>query len=641
MRHLLPIALLCWCTAARAQEVPDTVHLHEVVVQPVRTQRFATGYKRVVLDSAAMARHRFTDLAELLRDESTLFIKNYGPGSLATPSLRGSGAGHTAILWNGFNLGSPMNGQLDLSLVPTALAERVEVDYGGAGALWGSGAVGGAVQLIDRPRFGRGVGVDVGAALGSFGEQHQRIRAEWSADRAVSSIAFFHDAAHNDFPYVGPAAQESGEQRQTHAELRRSGVVASSAYRIGERQQLALHYWYQQSDREVPPTLMEPASTARQMDRSHRATAEWSRKGRHADAFLRAAWFDEQLHWYGQANDSAALSRSRSFITEGEMRLPLHGRQQVAFGVGLTGDVARSDGYPQGHGRVRTALFASYRVEAFKGRSATSLSVRQEAVDGAAVPFTWSLGSELQVLGGLAVRANVSRLYRIPTFNDLYWVPGGDPDLLPESGYGGELGAQLERRISRSLTLKGDIAWFQRTMDNWIIWLPSGSYWTPRNLMQVWSRGVELQAGVEWKTGSSSVRLQGQTSYVVSTNERATSANDASVDRQLIYVPMYSGHGRLSWRHRAMSASVGAEHTGYRYTSTDNSSFLPPYWLVDATLGYRVRAGHSCQLELLLHGFNLLATEYQVVAGRPMPLRSFRAGVNLHFNAPRQRAENP
>ena len=101
------------------------------------------------------------------RNESPIFIKSYGLGSLATTSFRGGSASHTAILWNGFNLGSPMNGQLDLSLVPVSLANNVSIQYGGAGALWGSGAVGGAILLNSEPEFDQGLTVDAGTAFGS------------------------------------------------------------------------------------------------------------------------------------------------------------------------------------------------------------------------------------------------------------------------------------------------------------------------------------------------------------------------------------------------------------------------------------------------------------------------------------------
>jgi iron complex outermembrane receptor protein len=171
-------------------------------------------------------------------------------------------------------------------------------------------------------------------------------------------------------------------------------------------------------------------------------------------------------------------------------------------------------------------------------------------------------------------------------------------------------------------------------MRNWIIWLPAGSYWQPRNLMEVWSRGVEFNGDVGRSIGRTRVKLGVMTSYVRSTNQRATSVNDASVGKQLIYVPMYSGGGRLSARRGAFSAGVDVHYTGYRYTSSDNRSFLSPYWLANADAAWRFHAGRKCLLSFGLQAFNLFDEQYQVMLNRPMPMRSFQATLRMQFHQP-------
>src|SRR4051812_12993113 len=103
---------------AQKETTDSSFHLKEVIVTSNRLVNFSAGTKVNDIDSLALAQHNSTNLADLLADESPVFIKSYGLGSLATTSFRGGSANHTAILWNGFNINSPMNGQLDLSLVP-------------------------------------------------------------------------------------------------------------------------------------------------------------------------------------------------------------------------------------------------------------------------------------------------------------------------------------------------------------------------------------------------------------------------------------------------------------------------------------------------------------------------------------------
>lgn len=638
-------ALILFCTllagrSACAQQLADSILLRDVVVTASPRSDLASGLKVQEVDSATLARFRSADLATLLAQESPIFIKSYGQGSLATTSFRGGSANHTAILWNGFNLGSPMTGQIDLALIPVGLADQVRIQYGGAGALWGSGAVGGTVQLNSRPGFGRGLTVEAGTAFGSFGDRRQQVHVALGKQRWASSIRLFNAAARNDFEYVNTAERGSPKQRQQHAETAQYGVLAEQTYRINARQRINAHLWYQHNERNVPPTLLQEHSTARQQDESWRITTEWQRTGEKVKSHVRAAGFEEHLHWYGTGTDSAAYSRTRTFIAEGELRIALAAGHQLHLGVNNTFAQASSAGLPGEPEQNRTALFAAYKLRDRQERAETTLSLRQEVVAGEAVPFTWSLGSAYTLRKGIVVKGNASRVYRLPTFNDLYWTPGGNPALLPESGYSGELGLAGKGQLARGLEGMAEATMYLRSVDNWIIWLPRAAYWSPMNIMHVRSRGVELRGMLAAQVRSITIKLQGMTNYVLSTNETATTANDASVGKQLIYVPMYSGHGRLSVGYKELLITAGANYTGYRYTSTDNRAFLEPYVLLDAGLSYRLAQGRKYVASLHAQCNNLLDARYEVMRSRPMPLRSFQVGLNLRFNQP-PRAPEP
>ena len=121
-------ALLAAGPAAHAQAPrparPDTLlserrnRLPEARVRAVRPERFAVGSQRLEVDSAALAQYRGGTAADVLGARLVLYIKNYGPGQLATLSLRGTSAQHTAVLWNGLNIALPTLGQNDLALLP-------------------------------------------------------------------------------------------------------------------------------------------------------------------------------------------------------------------------------------------------------------------------------------------------------------------------------------------------------------------------------------------------------------------------------------------------------------------------------------------------------------------------------------------
>jgi iron complex outermembrane receptor protein len=419
-------------------------------------------------------------------------------------------------------------------------------------------------------------------------------------------------------------------------------VLAENHFRINDRQQMNVRFWYQSSDRNIPPTMLQASSAAKQQDASYRVTSEWQRTGAKVKTSVRAAYFDEQLRWFAFADELSSLSRSQNVIAEAEAKVHLTADQTINVGVNNTFAQAVSDGYPDRPQQNRTALFGSYQLNALRKRLLSTLSARQELIGAKLVPFTFSLGSEYVCTNWLTTKANVSKVYRVPTFNDLYWKPGGNPELLPESGFSGDVGLAAKWvPTGKRYTLTAEVTAFHRRIENWIIWLPGPSYWSPQNIMNVWSRGIESRSEVGVRMRKALVKVGVMTNYVVSTNEQAKTMNDASVGKQLIYVPMYSGSAKLSIMYKAFSATYMMTYTGYRYTSTDNRQFLEPYTLANAAIAYELKPGRRYKVSLLAQAFNLFDEAYEVMLSRPMPLSNYQFGVRVNFDQPLKRNPLP
>lgn len=174
---------------------------------------------------------------------------------------------------------------------------------------------------------------------------------------------------------------------------------------------------------------------------------------------------------------------------------------------------------------------------------------------------------------------------------------------------------------------------FNRNIDNWIIWLPTQGYWTPQNIMKVWSRGLE--ADVVFTTEISKVKftLSAMTSYVLSTNEQSKTANDASVGKQLIYVPKFKVNGKFSVEYQGFKLLYRHNYTSARYTSTDNSDELPAYHVASIRLSKKLQI-QSWELSAFVEIENLYNENYQVILSRPMPLRSYCGGITVQFSKP-------
>lgn len=621
-----------------AQEnVADTIRqLNVVEVSTSRLILFSNANKSETLDSALLDRYTSSNLADILLNESQIFIKSYGLGSLASSSFRGSGANHTSVLWNGFNLQSPMNGIIDLSLIPANFMNNVAIQYGGAGALWGTGAVGGSIHLSNFSENNKGLTVSTTSSFGSFSDKQQQVNAEFSKKRLISSLKVFNHDAKNDFPFINSAQYGKPQQKQTNAELKEYGFLQENYFTINNYQKINTRLWYQSNDRNIPPSMTQNISVSNQKDEFYRATAEWQRVKEKLTLLIRAAYFDEFLSFTDSLINIENKSRTKVFISEGETRFSISKYDLLNIGVNNTYSEAITKDYVENAHQNRTAVFASYKLHSKNNDWDAVLSARQEFIENKTIPIAPSIGIKGKILRHFYIKANAAKHYRIPTFNDLYWAQGGNPNLLPENGWSEE--ASLEhlynlKKVSWELSATA----FNRNIDNWIIWLPNNyGIWSPENILTVWSRGLEYKAKINFRKNKFNFQLSGLYNYILSTNEKASTANDASLDKQLIYVPIQNVQGSMTVVYRGTMINYTQIYTGYRYTLSDNSKYLKPYSVANIQVSQTFLIGTS-KIKVFAQFNNLWNETYQVLAYRAMPLFNYQIGLSMLFNQPNKK----
>ena len=119
---------------------------------------------------------------------------------LASPSFRGTSAGHTAVFWNGLPINSISLGQSDLSILPIQAIDQAEVHFGSSGALFGNEAIGGSVHLGTKTQFGQGFKGQLSQTFGSFGLSNSAISAGFSGKSFSTQTKVYRQFAQNDFP---------------------------------------------------------------------------------------------------------------------------------------------------------------------------------------------------------------------------------------------------------------------------------------------------------------------------------------------------------------------------------------------------------------------------------------------------------
>ena len=610
----------------------DTTLLKEVSVVKNRSSKFAVGSQIFNIDSTQLKSYQGQSLTEVLQFESGIYLKHYSPGNLASTSFRGGNASQTALTWNGFNINSPLNGIFDLSLFPVSAFDEVKVQPGASSALWGSGAVGGSIHLSHKPNFKPHFNVSIGSQVGSFGFHQENVGIDFGSKKLSHRLMVLNQFAENDFEYINPFTNVKETQRNNQVSTR--ALLSENNFSLNPKNLISLNWWYQQTDRNTPPTLFE-TTLANQTDDVSRLTAEWFHQLKKGELKIRGAWFSELQDYTNLTDDTSYFNNNQTFIGEAEFSRKLNAGFNLDLGLNQTSFLADVQSY-------KSEPIWQHRQSAFAGLSKSlftkidlSVMLRQEVIDQQTAPFTYTIGAAWKIHKGLSLKAQHSKVYRTPTLNDFYWAPGGNPNLESEEGNAQEL-SLIWQHAKKSWSWQVALSAFNRHIENWIIWQPQSGIWTPQNLLEVHSRGWETNSYLQWQKGKFGFRLNLITNYTVSTNEKASRANDESVGKQLIYTPIYSGTAGLEVKYSKITVRYNHSYTGYTYTTSDHSEWLDPYQLASLYIAYSPKwkkVGGS----LFLRINNIWNEDFQVVRNRPMPGINYSIGINLNLKLNHQK----
>lgn len=632
------------------------------------------GIQQTKFDSVALKENIALSMADVLAFNSSIFVKSYGRATLSTVAFRGTSPSHTQVTWNGMRINNPMLGMTDFSMIPSYFIDDASLLHGTSSVNETGGGLGGSVKLATKPADARGFGLQYIQGIGSFGTFDEFLRLTYGDDRWQLSTRAVLSASPNDYKYRNRDKKENiydeekhiiGQyypiERNRNASYRDLHLLQEVYYNTGRGDRFGLNAWYVDSDRDLPMLTTSYADEQlfenTQRERTFRSVLTWDHLRSDWKIGARAGYIHTWMG-YDYKNDlgngtMAPMTRSRSRIdtfygqAEGEYSIG----SRWLFTASLTAhqhlvesadkNIIRQDGhtavvgYDKGRIELSGALSAKWRpVERF----GLSLVLREElygTVWSPVIPALF-LDGVLSKRGNLVAKASVSRNYRFPTLNDLYFLPGGNPDLKKESGWTYDAGLSFAVGEAGKYRLTGSATWFDSHIDDWILWLWTvKGFLSPVNIKDVHAYGVELHADLsaalseQWK-----LDLDATYSWTPSINVgEPLTEGDRSIGKQLPYIPEHSATltAQLAWR----SWSLLYKWCCYsrRYTLTSNAKTLTggqlmPYYMSNLTLG-REFALRWADLSLKGSVNNLLNEEYISVLSRPMPRINFEVFIGI------------
>jgi len=601
----------------------DTVVLAVVEVYAPPLDRFAQGQKITTWDRKELEKFKNRALADLLQEQSPVFVRQYGAGMLSSPSFRGTSAGHTALFWNGLPINSPSLGQSDLSILPVAAIDQVSLQFGNAGALFGNEAIGGSLHLQTIPEFSKGFQTSFSQQFGSFGTLNTHLQGSYSNKKISASTKLYRDFSKNNFRYKDLGQLGTPEVIEDHAQFDQKGFVQDLAWNFRVKNQIKTSIWYNQANREIQP-VMGSNTNDLQQDRSIRGVLDYFRFGAGSVLNFKVGIVQDKLLFNG------SLSQTKQYFLGGDWDKAFSEKWTVKGGIRFTQIQADLSTYSTNDQRIEA--YQSVRFNTSENLS-FSMNLREFFYKNKWAPFTPSLGMDWKLVEtkrqSLLLKASVGKGFKVPTLNDRYWSPGGNPNLLSEESLSGELG--LTHQLNGDVYWENSLTYYHMKVDNWIIWLPQGSVWTPDNIRKVSNRGIEYEAALKGEFGSWNWKFDWSYAWNRAVSTKGIGAGDPVVGKQLPYTPQHQANGRINLAWNSFGTFLGTFFVGERSVTADNPRLMKSFQLFQMGFSYQKIAFGKIRVPLSFQINNLFNHEYQVLFLRAMPGRSFQFNLSINL----------
>lgn len=674
MKQLLGCFVVVFVQHAYAQSVEkagdsvplDSVrHLYEVTVTAHRDKGGSSIIPVQQLKGKELERLSVHSVADAMRYFAGVQIKDYGGiGGLKTVNVRSLGTNHTGVFYDGIQLGNAQNGQIDLGRFSLDNMEALQLYNGEKSDLLQTAkdyASASTVYLQTRkPLFAthKRYNLNVAMKAGSFDTYNQSLLWEQKLTEKLSaqlSGEYMSTSGRYKFSY----AKKNGYDT---TEVRRNGDVSAlraEAALFGKSKDgewRAKVYFYN-SERGFPgASVREEPGKYRHQDRQWdtsvfgQGTFRRNFTNRYSLLLNTKVAYD-YLHYLSDPRLDVTTMYTDNHYRQSEAYLSAAHLYQIRtwWQVSLSNDVQYNylDAdlvnfvYP-----TRWTLLSALSTSLHWDKLSFRVSGLQTYVNDKTRMVGGSAGSKNRftpavILGyqpldkgnhDLSLRAFYKRIFRMPTFNDLYYTFIGNKDLKPEYttqyNVGGTYKRVWEKGLLRSAELRAD--GYYNEVEDKIVAMPTSNQfrWTMMNfgLCHIW--GLDASLRTSWRLGMLDVSTN--CSYTFNRAMDHTEKGSPFYGGQLPYIPWhaFSAIVGLSWRDWAFNYSF--IYTGERYEASANipENYSKPWYTSDLSLTKLVRI-KKFTLRITGEVNNVFNQQYEVVQCYPMPGTNFKVKINV------------
>jgi len=605
-QFLLLILFVCQFALAQNDSIQ---YLEEVKVSDSQLKNFSNSQSVLKLSDSIINKNQ-ASLTSLLNYNTVIYFKENGLGMVSSPSFRGTTAQQTAVIWNGININSQLNGQTDFNTIATRDFKNITVRAGGGSSIYGSSAIGGSIHFNNELRFVNEFTNDLRVNYGSFNTYGVNYKVNVSDEKFSFQASITRNASDNDYEFVDVAAKNLNGQYYN------TSLNTTFGYKINTTNYLKFYSQFFDGERHFSVLFASEVKTKYQ-DFNTRNMLEWSSFFGKFTSKVKFASLTEQYKYFGNIDsESHTYGEVKTYIGKYDLAFDVSKAIKLNTVIDFTQNIGNGSDIKNERRNIGSAsLLLKHKVtDTFLYEA----SVRKEITNNYKSPLLFSIGTNYAITSFYTLKLNGSKNFRVPTFNDLYWQPGGNENLNPESSYQAEVGNEFHFK-NFNISLTGYVI----AIDDMLRWVPMGGVWTPENTNKVKTYGGEALLRWNKTFGKNNFALNGTYAYTVSEN--------GETKKQLIYVPYHKATSSLAYSYKKFSVDYQFLYNGEVFTRSDNNSKynLDAYFVSNASIAYDFGKTNSYQLGFQV--LNLFNENYASVESRFLPGRNFNMYLTLKF----------
>lgn len=606
--------ILCSKLSLAAEDGP--IEVEKIVVTGSRTEENYSDSSRTIdiIGKTEIEETQTSDLSQVLSDTNSVEVSSYGgPGAIKTLKMRGSTSSQVMVLIDGRPVNSPRDGQTDLSTIPLDNIDRVEILHGPASSLYGSSAMGGVVQILTKKPPILGSSTEATSSFGTFRTYQEHLS---------------HGQRIGKFGYLISGGYQSSQGFRENSAFNSKDFNVKMDYNLAPDQNISVDTGFYNSLVGAPGEITAVDPDDKQRVLKNFIDLDWGAT-LDANTTISAKIYNnyDRLEFMENEGETFFDTPFAKFIHATQTR-----------GIAIQLDKQFNDFYRAIGGfdyilnlndststaKHKYTVFAGYLNNEFnisEGLKA-DLGARIDDYSNFGLEASPSLSFLYKIKERTKLRGLISRSFRAPTFNDLYWPAeywtgggsAGNPNLTPEKGTTGEIGVETD--INQNL--QTSMTYFKSFYNDLIQWAPDNAgVWMPTNISSAVIEGIELTTA--WQPIK---KLELGLNYTYQT------AKDDKTHKFLVYQPKHKINLSLELKDiLSWNLGINGHWTGLKFNDAENTTKVKGAFILEFHASKKWKSGVTYFMNIT----NALNKKYQPIRNYPAPGFDLTNGIKYEF----------